>query len=85
MSRPPGEVREARRVADDDDLDSLRAQLEKSEAHAKKLEARLSNANRKAHGPRDAKDVDSRPGAPKKADKPKSPAPLASADADASA
>jgi hypothetical protein len=70
---------------DDDDIDSFRAQLEKSEAHAKKLEARLSDVNRKAHGQRDSKDTDSRPRAPKKADKPKSPAPLASTEADASA
>jgi hypothetical protein len=70
---------------DDDDIDSLRAQLEKSEARATKLEARLSDANRKPHGPRASKDADSRPLAPKKADKPKSPAPPASTDADASA
>jgi hypothetical protein len=70
---------------DDDDIDSLRAQLEKSEAHAKKLEARLSDANRKAPGSRDSKDTASGPRAPKKADKPKSPAPLASTESDASA
>jgi hypothetical protein len=43
---------------DDDDIDSLRTQLEKSEARAKKLEARLCDANRKPHGPRDSKDTD---------------------------
>ena len=50
--------------------------------------AALSDANRKAHGPRDSKDTDSRSRAPKKADKPKSvnlPSPLESAEADASA
>jgi hypothetical protein len=72
-------------LSEHDDIDSLRAQLEKSEAHAKKLEARLSDANRKAPGSRDSKDKASGPRAPKKADKPKSPAPLASTESDASA
>jgi hypothetical protein len=82
---PPAKTGKPAALPDDDDIDSLRTQLEKSEAHAKKLADRLSEANRKAQGPRDPKDPDSRSRAPKKADKPKSPAPLASADADASA
>jgi hypothetical protein len=82
---PPAKTGKPAALPDDDDIDSLRTQLEKSEAHAKKLADRLSDANRKAQGPRDPKDPDSRSRAPKKADKPKSPAPLASADADASA
>ena len=81
---PPAKTGKPAALPDDDDIDSLRTQLEKSEAHAKKLADRLSDANRKAQGPRDPKDTD-RSRAPKKADKPKSPAPLASADADASA
>jgi hypothetical protein len=82
---PPAKTGKPAALPDDDDIDSLRTQLEKSEAHAKKLADRLSDANRKAQGPRDPKDTDSRSRAPKKADKPKSPAPLASSDADASA
>jgi hypothetical protein len=81
---PPAKSGKPAGSTDDDDIDSLRVQLEKSEAHAKKLEARLSDTNHKAHGPRDSKDTDSRPRVPKKADKPKSPAPLASTEADAS-
>jgi len=70
---------------DDDDIDSLRTQLEKSETSSKNLEARLSDANRKPHGPRDSKDSDpEQPQAPKKTDKPKSPAQPASTDAHAS-
>jgi hypothetical protein len=82
---PPAKTGKPAALPDDDDINSLRAQLEKSEAHAKKLADRLSDANCKAQGPRDPKDTDSRSRAPKKADKPKSPAPLASTDADASA
>jgi hypothetical protein len=82
---PPVKTGKPAALPDDDDIDSLRAQLEKSEAHAKKLADRLSDANRKAQGPRDPKDTDSRSRVPKKADKPKSSAPLASSDADASA
>jgi hypothetical protein len=80
-----GEVREPAASPDNDDIDSLRAQLEKSEARAKKLEARLSDSGRKPHGTRDSKDSDpERPPAPNKTDKPKSPAPSASTDAHAS-
>jgi hypothetical protein len=82
---PPAKSGKPAASPDDDDLDSLRAQLEKSEAHAKKLADRLSEAHRKAPGSRDSKDTDSRTRAPKKADKPKPPAPLASTEADASA
>jgi hypothetical protein len=57
----------------------------KSQRKPKKLEARLSDANRKPPGPRDSKDSDSRPLAPKKTDKHKSPAPPASTDTDTSA
>jgi hypothetical protein len=84
---PPAKSGKLAASPDDDDIDSLRAQLVKSEAQVKKLADRLSDANRKAHGPRDSKDTDSRSRAPKKADKPKSvnlPSPLESAEADAS-
>jgi hypothetical protein len=69
----------------DDDIDSLRAQLEKSEARAKKLEVRLSESGRKSHGTWDSKDSDpERPPDPKKTDNPKSPARPVSTDAPAS-
>ena len=53
---PPAKSGKPAGSTDDDDIDSLRVQLEKSEAHAKKLADRLSEANRKAQGPRDLKD-----------------------------
>ena len=72
-------------MPDDDDIDSLHTQLEKSESIDKKLDASLSDANSKPHGPRDSKDSHpERPPAPKKTYKPKSPAPPASTDTHAS-
>jgi hypothetical protein len=72
-------------ATDNDDINSIRAQLEKSEACVKKLEASLSDSGRKPHGTRDSKDSDpERPPAPKKTNKPKSPAPPASTDTHAS-
>ena len=73
-------------VPDNDQLDSLRAQLEKAEASAKKFEVRLTDSGRNQYSDKDSKDSDSeRPLAPKKDDKPKASAKRASADADASA
>jgi hypothetical protein len=60
-------------LPDDGDTNSLHTQLEKSEAHAKKLEARLADSGRKNPGSRDPKVSDpERPPDPKKTDKPKS-------------
>ena len=71
---------------DNDDTDLLHTQLEKSEAHEKKLEASLADSGRKNPCSRDSKDSDpERPPDPKKTDKPKSPAQSASTDAHACA
>ena len=84
----PTPVKSAKPAAssDDDDIDSLRAQLKKAEARAKTLQDKLVDAGRKHHGSKDPKNSDTeRPPAPKKNDKTKSPAQPASTDADANA
>ena len=71
--------------SDDDDIDSLHAQLEKAESRAKTLQDKLVDAGRKHHSSKDPKNSDTeRPPAPKKNDKTKSSSQPASTDADAS-
>jgi hypothetical protein len=65
---PPAKSGKPAASPDDDDIEALGAQLEKSEARAKKLADRLSEAHRKVPDSRDSKDTDSRTRAPKKAD-----------------
>ena len=82
---PPAKSGKPAASPDDDDTDSLRAQLEKAETRAKTLHDRLVATGRKHHGPKDSKDSDTdRPPAPKKTDKPKSSAQPPSTDANAS-
>jgi hypothetical protein len=53
---PPAKSGKPAASPDDDDTDSLRAQLEKAEARAKQLHDRLAATGRKHHGPKDSKD-----------------------------
>jgi len=84
---PPAKAGKLAASSDEDDIDSLRAQLSQSEAQVKKLSDKLSDATRKAQGPRDSKDMVARSRTLKKTDKPKpvsSAPPPESAEADSS-
>ena len=82
---PAAKTGKASSVPDDEQLDSLRAQLEKAEAHAKKLEDKLAATGRQQHCVKASKDSDTeRPFTPKKTDNPKAPAQSPSLDSVAS-